>query len=70
MIITSQAAYDAVELDNYESGRKALKLGALSAKDMTTEATLTKIMYLLGKHDNNQTIAEQFNRNLVGEMTE
>lgn len=70
LIITSQAAYDAVELNNYESGRKALKLGALSAKDMTTEATLTKIMYLLAEHDDNKTVAKQFNRNLVGEMTE
>ena len=70
LIITSQAAYDAVVLSNYKSGRKALELGALSAKDMTTEATLTKIMYLLAKHDDNKTVAEQFNWNLVGEMTE
>ncbi|MGM0546249.1 MAG: asparaginase [Bacteroidota bacterium] len=69
LIITSQAAYDAVELNNYESGRKALKLGAISARDMTTEATLTKIMYLLAKHDNNTVVADQFNKNLVGEMT-
>lgn len=70
LIITSQAAYDAVDLSNYESGRKAMRLGALSARDMTTEATLTKIMYLLAKHDDNKNVAEQFNRNLVGEMTE
>jgi L-asparaginase len=70
LIITSQAAYDAVELSNYKSGRKALELGALSAKDMTTEATLTKIMYLLAKHNDNKKVAEQFNSNLVGEMTE
>lgn len=70
LVITSQAAYDAVELNTYESGRKAEQLGALSAKDMTTEATLTKIMYLLAKHSDNQTVIEQLNRNLVGEMSE
>lgn len=70
LVITSQAAYDAVDLNNYESGRKALELGALSARDMTTEATLTKIMYLLARHEDYEKIIEQFNRNLVGEMTE
>jgi len=70
LIITSQAPYDAVDLRNYESGSKALELGALSARDMTTEATLTKIMYLLGKYSDNQTVIEQFNTNLAGEVTE
>lgn len=70
LIITSQAAYDSVELENYESGRRAKQLGALSAKDMTSEATLAKIMYLLAKHDNKEKVIEQFNRNLAGEMTE
>lgn len=70
LILTSQAAYDAVNLHNYESGRKALEIGALSARDMTTEATLTKLMYLLGNHSDNENIIEPFNRNLAGELTE
>jgi len=70
LIITSQAPYDAVNLNNYESGRQARAMGALSARDMTTEATLTKMMYLLAKNHDNQTIIDQFNSNLVGEMTE
>lgn len=69
LIITSQAAYDSVDLSNYESGRKALEMGALSAKDMTTEATLTKLMYLLGHYPDNQEVAKHFNRNLAGEVT-
>jgi L-asparaginase len=69
LVITSQAAYDSVELSNYESGRKALELGALSAEDMTSEATLTKMMYLLGQLPNNQDVRKQFNCNLAGEMT-
>ena len=70
LIFNSQAAYDSVELQNYESGRKALQLGALSAKDMTTEAALTKTMHLLERYDQNEAVKEHFQRNIVGEMTE
>lgn len=70
LIITSQAAYDAVDLSNYESGRKALELGILGADDMTIEATLTKIMYLLGSHTDNKTVSKKFKQNLAGELTE
>lgn len=70
LIITSQAAYDSVELNKYESGRKAKEIGAISAKDMTTEATLTKIMYLLGNYSSEDEIKALFQKNVVGELTE
>lgn len=70
LIITSQAAYDAVDLGTYESGRMAHELGALSAKDMTTEATLTKIMHLLVSFSSGDKIRRLFQTNLVGEITE
>jgi L-asparaginase len=70
LIFTSQAAYDAVNLSNYESGRQALQLGALSAADMTTEATLTKLMYLLGQSADNSMVRKKFIQNIAGELTE
>lgn len=69
VIITSQAPYDAVDLTKYESGRKALELGAIGARDMTVEATVTKLMYLLGTGCEGQQLREKFLESLAGEMT-
>lgn len=68
-IITSQALYDEVDLHKYAGGRLALDAGAWSAGDMTTEATVTKIMYLLAQEGNHLRIRERFAGNLAGERT-
>jgi L-asparaginase len=70
LIITSQAAYDAVDLNKDESGRCAANMGAISAIDMTIEATLTKTMHLLGNYTSRNEIINLFQTNLVGEITE
>lgn len=69
LIITSQAPYDSVDLTNYKSGREALELGAVGAGDMTTEATLTKTMHLLGTDTNGDELKEAIQQNLAGELT-
>ena len=35
-------------MDVYETGRRTLEIGALEAHDMTSEAALTKLMWILG----------------------
>lgn len=67
VIITSQAAYDAVNLDQYASGRAAKSRGALSAGEMTMEATITKSMHLLGLGLADDAFNSQFMGNLSGE---
>jgi L-asparaginase len=67
VLITSQAAYDAVNLDQYASGRAAKKLGALSAGKMTMEATITKTMHLLAQKLADDDFNTQFEANLSGE---
>ncbi len=67
VIVTSQAAYDAVELDQYASGRAAKERGALSAGEMTMEATVTKAMHLLHKDLSFDQFRSQFLNNLAGE---
>lgn len=69
IIITSQAPYDSVDLTKYESGHRALDRGALGAGDMTVEATITKLMHLLGQSDDNDYIRKNFQEPIAGEIT-
>lgn len=69
VIITSQAAYDAVNLDIYSSGKVLKKLGALSAGDMTMEAAITKSMHLLGLQSSHEEFRGLFSENLSGERS-
>ena len=69
IVITSQALYDDVDLNKYEGGRRVRDIGALGAGDMTTEACVTKMMYLLDHFRDIHTIREQFRDNLAGERT-
>ena len=45
----SQCLYDGSDLSIYESGRMALQNGIWGARDMTTEAAVTKMMWCLGQ---------------------
>ncbi|MCH8550064.1 MAG: asparaginase [Balneolaceae bacterium] len=67
VIITSQAAYDSVDLNQYASGREASKLGALSAGEMTMEATVTKTMHLLAQNLDEASFRTEFLRSVAGE---
>ncbi len=69
VIINSQAPFDSVDLTQYKSGREALKIGVLSAGDMTTEATVTKVMHLTACGLADDQFIEQFNGNLTGERS-
>lgn len=68
-VIGSQATHDSVDLNKYESGRMARDLGCLSAGDMTMEATITKMMHLLGNYDNPHQIRDLYNRPIAGELS-
>lgn len=67
--IVSQADYDAVDLTKYPAGRAALKAGAIPGGDMTLEAALTKMMFLLAHSDSKEYIETQFQIPMAGELT-
>jgi L-asparaginase len=58
-----------VEMGLYETSREMLKAGVLSGKDITSEASVTKLMHLLGTFNNRGKIVSLINRSMAGEIT-
>jgi L-asparaginase len=69
VVICSQCLYDRSDLTLYEVGRQLLNIGVVPALDMTTEAIVTKLMWIWGQTDDYREAKELFCRNLAGEMS-
>lgn len=69
-VIATQCIYGAVEYEKYQGGFFAKQHGALSAHDMTSEAALIKLMWVLGQSSDYEQIKRLYHTNLVGELTE
>ena len=69
VIFTTQCREGGVNLETYEVGQKALKLGGISAGDMTIEAIVTKAMWGLGRVTSAPELAEIFAVNYRGEIS-
>jgi L-asparaginase len=52
----------------YETGVHLLELGVVSGYDMTTEAAVTKLMYLLANCSSVDEVKANLNKSLQGEI--
>lgn len=68
VVVGTQCRYEGSKMNVYETGRKALEIGALQAHDMTCEAALTKLMWILGTTQDPSEIRDYYSLNMAGEM--
>jgi L-asparaginase len=66
----TQCQGGAVDMRRYETGIELQNAGVVSGKDMTTEAAITKLMFLLGQGLEMEEIKMHLNKSLIGEISE
>lgn len=69
VVVCSQCLYERSDFTIYQAGKKALETGVLQAFDMTTEAAVTKLMWVLGKTSQPEEIKQIFLNNYAGEIS-
>ena len=64
----TQCLAGSVEMWRYETGMILEQLGVVNGYDLTTEAAITKLMYLLGRESSATQIKRKLNKSLRGEI--
>jgi len=53
----------------YETSKSLQKIGVIGGKDITSEAAITKMMYLLGRYNDQEKVKKMISVPISGEMT-
>ena len=69
VVMSTQCAFGQADLSLYEVGKAAKDVGALSAYDMTSEAAVVKLMWILAHTRNREKVREMMYTNYAGEIT-
>ncbi|WP_430467316.1 asparaginase [Winogradskyella ouciana] len=69
IINVTQCAGGSVSMGQYETSSQLKSIGVISGKDITTEAAITKLMYLLGENIGQSEFKSTYETPLRGEMS-
>ncbi len=69
IVVSSQCAFGQADLSIYAVGRAAKDVGAMSAYDMTSEAALVKLAWILGHTNEPDRVRKMMATSYVGEMS-